>query len=90
MANDRIKRDTVEESGHSTPLQGLKEALSDYRIWIFIFMQHMHLASNGFKNFVGYYLNGHRHLLTVKFPSVVEGLGFDRTVTLALTCPPVS
>jgi hypothetical protein len=33
----------------------------------------MHLAANGFKNF---------------FPTAVETLGFNRTITLALTCPP--
>ncbi|PVH77803.1 major facilitator superfamily transporter [Cadophora sp. DSE1049] len=73
LANNRIKADTVEEQGKISTIKGLKEALRDYRVWIFVFMQHMHLASNGFKNF---------------FPSVVEGLNFNRTITLALTCPP--
>ncbi|KAG4434750.1 hypothetical protein IFR05_009776 [Cadophora sp. M221] len=73
LANERIKRDTVEEKGKISTMKGLKEALADPRIWIFVFMQHMHLAANGFKNF---------------FPSVVKGLGFNRTITLALTCPP--
>ncbi|KAH6675116.1 major facilitator superfamily domain-containing protein [Halenospora varia] len=73
IASERIKRDTVDESGSISTIKGLKEALSDYRVWIFVFMQHMHLAANGFKNF---------------FPSVVQGLGFDRTITLVLTCPP--
>jgi hypothetical protein len=36
-------------------------------------MDNMHLAANGFKNFL---------------PTVVETLGFDTTTTLALTCPP--
>jgi hypothetical protein len=36
-------------------------------------MQHMHLAANGFKNF---------------FPTAVETLGFNTTITLVLTCPP--
>ncbi|CZT51312.1 related to putative tartrate transporter [Rhynchosporium secalis] len=52
LANERIKRDTVEERGKISTVKGLKEALSDYRVWIFVFMQHMHLAANGFKNFV--------------------------------------
>ncbi|KAL3421510.1 MFS transporter [Phlyctema vagabunda] len=73
MAHERVKRDTVDDQGSISTIKGLKEALSDYRVWIFVFMQHMHLASNGFKNF---------------FPSVVQGLGFNRTITLALTCPP--
>lgn len=36
-------------------------------------MFNAHLSANGFKNF---------------FPSVVKTLGFDRTITLVLTCPP--
>ena len=36
-------------------------------------MDNMHLAANGFKNFL---------------PTVVKTLGFDTTTTLALTCPP--
>lgn len=73
LASERVRQDTVDEKGKISTFKGLKEALSDYRVWIFVFMQHMHLASNGFKNF---------------FPSVVQGLGFDRTITLTLTCPP--
>lgn len=90
LANERIKRDTVEESGKISTIKGLKEALSDYRVWIFVFMQHMHLASNGFKNFVS---TPTTILLSTdadsrQFPSVVQGLKFNRTITLALTCPP--
>lgn len=36
-------------------------------------MQHMHLGTNGFKNF---------------FPTAIASLGFDETLTLVLTCPP--
>lgn len=73
LASERIRKDTVDEQGSVSTIKGLKEAAKDYRVWIFVFMQHMHLAANGFKNF---------------FPSVVQGLGFNRTITLALTCPP--
>lgn len=73
MASERIRNDTVDEDGKVSTIVGLKQAAKDYRVWIFVFMQHMHLASNGFKNF---------------FPSVVQGLGFNREITLALTCPP--
>ena len=52
LAHERIKRDTVDDQGKISTIKGLKEALMDYRVWIFVFMQHMHLASNGFKNFV--------------------------------------
>ena len=52
LASERVRKDTVDEKGKISTVKGLKEALSDYRVWIFVFMQHMHLASNGFKNFV--------------------------------------
>ena len=73
LAHDRIQRDTVGQKGMTSALAGLKEAASDPKIWLFMFMQHMHLAANGFKNF---------------FPTAVETLGFSRTITLVLTCPP--
>lgn len=57
LAHDRMQQDTVQSKGHTSPFSGLKEAASDYRVWVFAFMQHMHLAANGFKNF---------------FPTVVE------------------
>ncbi|KAF2181165.1 MFS transporter [Zopfia rhizophila CBS 207.26] len=73
LAHDRIVRDTVDKREGSSTFAGLKEAALDYRVWVFAFMQHMHLAANGFKNF---------------FPTVVETLGFNTTITLVLTCPP--
>lgn len=73
LANNRILLDTVGEKGIVSPFAGLKSAASDPKLWLFAFMQHMHLAANGFKNF---------------FPTAVETLGFGQTETLALTCPP--
>ncbi|OAL45126.1 MFS general substrate transporter [Pyrenochaeta sp. DS3sAY3a] len=73
LAHDRMVRDTVDKRDGSSTFTGLKEAVLDYRVWVFAFMQHMHLAANGFKNF---------------FPTVVETLGFNTTITLILTCPP--
>ncbi|KAK5721323.1 hypothetical protein LTR17_014693 [Elasticomyces elasticus] len=73
LANSRIVVDTVGASEKTTVWQGLKNAASDPKLWLFAFMQHMHLAANGFKNF---------------FPTAVKTLGFSRTVTLCLTCPP--
>ena len=73
LAHDRMVKDTVGQKAMTSTLAGLKEAASDYRVWLFAFMQHMHLAANGFKNF---------------FPTVVETLGFNTTITLTLTCPP--
>lgn len=57
LAHDRIVRDTVDKREKSSTWTGLKQAATDYRVWVFAFMQHMHLAANGFKNF---------------FPTVVE------------------
>ncbi|KAK4496906.1 hypothetical protein PRZ48_011355 [Zasmidium cellare] len=73
LANSRIVADTVGAKHQTGSWAGLKEAARDPKIWLFAFMQHMHLAANGFKNF---------------FPTAVETLGFGETITLVLTCPP--
>ncbi|KAK4575038.1 hypothetical protein LTR86_000889 [Recurvomyces mirabilis] len=73
LANGRIVSDTVAGKSKTSTVAGLKEAASDPKVWLFAFMQHMHLAANGFKNF---------------FPTAVETLGFTETITLVLTCPP--
>ena len=73
LAVTRMERDTVGRKEKVSTLAGLKEAAKDGKVWLFMFMQHMHLAANGFKNF---------------FPTAVETLGFNTTITLVLTCPP--
>ncbi|KAL4954019.1 major facilitator superfamily domain-containing protein [Aspergillus filifer] len=73
LAHARILADTVGARHQTSTFSGVKEAARDPRVWLFAFMQHMHLAANGFKNF---------------FPTAVETLGFNRTITLVLTCPP--
>ncbi|KAM0268898.1 hypothetical protein ACHAQH_009871 [Verticillium albo-atrum] len=73
LAHDRISSDTVDQKLQLNPWNGLEVAIVDPRVWVFISMQHMHLATNGFKNF---------------FPTIVNTLGFDRTITVVLTCPP--
>ncbi|KAJ9603363.1 hypothetical protein H2200_012141 [Cladophialophora chaetospira] len=73
LAHDRIERDTVGGKAGTSSFAGLKEAARDPKLWLFAFMQHMHLAANGFKNF---------------FPTAVKTLGFNQTITLVLTCPP--
>ncbi|EGC43627.1 MFS transporter [Histoplasma capsulatum var. duboisii H88] len=73
LAHRRIVSDTVDQQSQTTIWTGLKEAIKDYRLWIFALMQHLHLAANGFKYF---------------FPTVVQTLGFSRLITLVLTCPP--
>lgn len=73
LAYSRMELDTVANSGETSTWNGFKQATKDPMVWVFAMMAHMHLAANGFKNF---------------FPTVVETLGFNTTVTLVLTCPP--
>ncbi|TFL04209.1 major facilitator superfamily domain-containing protein [Pterulicium gracile] len=73
LAYHRVEGDTTQNNGETKVMEGLKQAVKDPLVWIFCWMAHMHLAANGFKNF---------------FPSVVETLGFEQTITLVLTCPP--
>ncbi|KAJ4993615.1 MFS transporter [Stagonosporopsis vannaccii] len=73
LAHSRIAFDTTEKKDKQSVWKGLREACSDYRMWVFALMQNLHLSANGFKNFL---------------PTVVQTLGFNRTITLVLTCPP--
>ncbi|KAK9241591.1 major facilitator superfamily domain-containing protein [Lipomyces tetrasporus] len=73
LAHERIMRDTTEHAGTTSVWNGLKEAVKDYRMWLFCFNMNMQISAESFKNF---------------FPSVIKTLGFNTTVTLALTCPP--
>ncbi|KAK9359797.1 major facilitator superfamily domain-containing protein [Lipomyces starkeyi] len=73
LAHDRVKRDTTEHVGSTSICNGLQKAVKDYRTWLFCFNMNMQVSAESFKNF---------------FPSVVQTLGFNTTVTLALTCPP--
>lgn len=73
MAHDRVARDTVGQTENVSMLAGLKQAVRDPKVWVFAYCQHLHIATNGFKNFM---------------PTIVNTLGFDREITLVLTCPP--
>jgi hypothetical protein len=73
MAHDRILRDTVGVEKSKGARAGFKQAIRDPRLYLLCFMQNMHLSACSFNNF---------------FPTVVGSLGFNRTITLALTCPP--
>jgi hypothetical protein len=53
-------------------LTGLKMALGDYRLYIFILFQHVSLLTQTFQYF---------------FPSIVNTLGYNSTITLLLTVP---
>lgn len=73
-AHDRIAKDTTERrEGSSSVMKGLREAVADYRTWVFCLCDNMHLSANGFKNFL---------------PTVVKSLGLSTTTALVLTCPP--
>ncbi|KAJ4333503.1 hypothetical protein N0V95_009405 [Ascochyta clinopodiicola] len=73
LAHSRISFDTTGKREKQSVWKGLAEACTDYRTWVFALMQNLHLSANSFKNFL---------------PTVVKTLGFNRTVTLVLTCPP--
>lgn len=74
LAHQRILDDVTGRRLEETSVwRGLKEAVVDPRTWLFCLMDNLHLSANGFKNFL---------------PSVVKTLGFNTTVSLALTCPP--
>lgn len=74
LAHNRIFIDTTNRREEPTSVWvGLRQAASDWRTWAFCLMANLHLSTNGFKNFL---------------PTVVNTFGFNRTVTLALTCPP--
>jgi MFS family permease len=73
LAHSRVAKDTVGHSADVSMFAGLKEAVRDPKVWLFVYMQHLHIATNGFKNFM---------------PTIVNTLGFSQSVTLVLTCPP--
>ncbi|KAF4930168.1 putative transporter [Colletotrichum viniferum] len=73
LAHDRVAKDTTEQRQATSTWSGLWEAATDYRTWVFALMGNLHLSANGFKNYI---------------PTAVKSLGFNTTITLALTCPP--
>lgn len=73
LAQDRIDRDTVGLAPSQGALAGLKQCVRDPLLYLFAFMQNMHLSACSFNNF---------------FPTVIGSLGYNTTITLVLTCPP--
>jgi hypothetical protein len=70
----RLLADINEEDSryaHST-WAGVKLALSDYRLYIFVAFQHISVLSQTFQYF---------------FPAIVRTLGYDNITTLWLTAP---
>ncbi|KAL5439227.1 hypothetical protein PMIN07_010712 [Paraphaeosphaeria minitans] len=73
LAHDRMHRDTVGAEQGKGARAGFMQALRDPRLYLFVFMQNMHLSATSFNQF---------------FPTVVSSLGFSTTITLVLTAPP--
>lgn len=73
LAADRIAADTVGKKEDVNLLKGLRECLRDRRVWAFMAAQHLQTATSSFRIFL---------------PTLIDTLGFSRTVTLVLTCPP--
>lgn len=74
LAHSRIYADTTgRRSEKTTVWTGLREAVTDWRVWVFCLMDNLHLSANSFKNFL---------------PTVIETLGYNDTITLVLTSPP--
>lgn len=73
LAHSRVQKQVVQVKDNAGPWAGLKDAVTDYKVWLLVLMDHLNMASVNYKNF---------------FPTVVGTLGFSRTATLALTCPP--
>lgn len=73
LAHQRIEADVTGLRENTSVWKGLREAVVDWRVWLFCLMDNLHLSANGFKNFL---------------PSVIKTFTTDPNVALALTCPP--
>lgn len=73
LAAERIAADTVEKKEDVNLLKGLRECLRDRRVWVFMVSQHLQTATSSFRIFL---------------PTLIDTLGFSKTITLVLTCPP--
>ncbi|KAK7696827.1 hypothetical protein SLS64_014158 [Diaporthe eres] len=73
LAHDRIAGDTVERKEKGSMVQGLREALRDRRVWLFMAIQHVNAFAGSIRIFL---------------PTLLETLGFSQFTTLVMTCPP--
>lgn len=69
LTQDISEADTY---GEQTVWDGVKMAVRDYRVYVFLLIQHVSLLSQTFQYF---------------FPTIVGTLGYGRIVTLWLTAP---
>ncbi|KAG1793937.1 major facilitator superfamily domain-containing protein [Suillus plorans] len=65
--------DNADELGKQTAMQGLRDAVSDWKVWLFSVAAMFQVVG---QSFVGY------------FPTLCATLGYDTTVTLLLCAPP--
>jgi Major Facilitator Superfamily len=65
--------DNADELGKQTTMQGLRDAVSDWKVWFFAFATMFQILG---QSFTGY------------FPTLCATLGYDATVTLLLCAPP--
>jgi len=74
FASWRLLADINEtDNTHSRSVwDGVKLALTDYRLYLFVLLQHLSILSQTFTYF---------------FPSIVGTLGYSRIITLLLTVP---
>ncbi|KAJ7579925.1 major facilitator superfamily domain-containing protein [Mycena floridula] len=76
LAQARLADDAGEadkDNAEESPLQGLKMALKDPKVWIFAIMNMAQLLGLSFINF---------------FPTLTSTLGFNTTISLVLAAPP--
>lgn len=73
LAAGRIAADTVGKKEDASLIAGLRGCLRDRRAWALMAAQHLQTATSSFRIFL---------------PTLIGTLGFSRTVTLVLTCPP--
>jgi len=62
----------TDEANARSVWDGVKLALGDYRLYLFVLLQHLSILSQTFQYF---------------FPSIVGTLGYGRIITLLLTVP---
>ncbi|EON62513.1 hypothetical protein W97_01736 [Coniosporium apollinis CBS 100218] len=75
MARYRLAYETAgrADDEDDSPLEGLKQAVSDPKVWLLVLMQHALLVGMSYVYF---------------FPSIVKTLGYGNIHTLLLTAPP--
>ncbi|KAL2285998.1 hypothetical protein FJTKL_07247 [Diaporthe vaccinii] len=73
LAHDRIAGDTVERKEKGSMVQGLREALRDRRVWLFMTIQHVNAFAGSIRIFL---------------PTLLATLGFSQFTTLVMTSPP--